>query len=276
MKFRIYREYGALNSKPIFDAVEKGLRHCGHTISTDPDSIPIIWSVLWQGRMLSNRPIYYSCIKKNLPVIIIEVGNLKRNKTWRISLNHINRLGEFANDFDLDQSRPEKLKLKLKSDQLNRKPEILIATQHQHSLQWEGMPLMTTWVRSQISKIREFSDRKIIVRHHPRSPISIVDPDVTLESPIRIPNTYDNYDIDYNYHCVINHNSGPSVQAAIHGVPVVCDDSSLAYDVSNRIDQIENLVFLDRSNWFLKLCHTEWTVDEIESGIPFLRLLSKI
>lgn len=276
MKFRIYREYGALNSKPIFDAVEKGLYRCGHTISTDPDSIPIIWSVLWQGRMLSNRPIYYSCLKKNLPVIIIEVGNLKRNKTWRISLNHINRLGEFANDFDLDQSRPEKLKLKLKSDQLIRKPEILIATQHQHSLQWEGMPVMSTWVRSQISKIREFSDRKIIVRHHPRSPISIIDPTVTLESPVRIPNTYDNYNIDYNYHCVINHNSGPSVQAAIHGVPIVCDESSLAYDVSNSIDQIENLVFPDRSDWFLKLCHTEWTVDEIESGIPFSRLLSKI
>jgi hypothetical protein len=28
----------------------------------------------------------------------------------------------------------------------------------------------------------------------------------------------------------------------------------------------------DRTDWFIKLCHTEWTVSEIEQGLPFLRL----
>ena len=87
-----------------------------------------------------------------------------------------------------------------------------------------------------------------------------------------LPNTYDSFDFDYNYHCVINYNSGPTVQAAINGVPVICDQSGLAYPVSDRLENIENIQLPNREEWFLKLCHTEWTVDEISQGIPLSRI----
>jgi hypothetical protein len=32
----------------------------------------------------------------------------------------------------------------------------------------------------------------------------------------------------------------------------------------------------DREDWFLKLCHTEWTVSEIAQGIPMQRLMPLI
>jgi hypothetical protein len=51
--------------------------------------VGVIWSVLWQGRMRPNKTIYESFRKLNKPIIIIEVGNLKRGLTWRICLNHI-------------------------------------------------------------------------------------------------------------------------------------------------------------------------------------------
>jgi len=85
-------------------------------------------------------------------------------------------------------------------------------------------------------------------------------------------NTYDDFDIDYGYHCVINHNSGPAVQAAIQGTPVICDQSSLAFPVSMQLNQIETPYMPDRTQWFTELVHTEWTVSEIAQGIPFLRL----
>ena len=276
MRFRLYREHGALNSAPIFDAVEQGLRSLGHEIVTNNEDIAVIWSVLWSGRMKNNQKIYHQCRLEGKPVMIIEVGNLKRGETWRLSLNHINNLGIFGQHEELDIERPKKLGISLQPYQQNRRGEILIACQHIESLQWEGMPLMKSWCEDIISKIKQYTRRRIIVRPHPRSPFSFNMSNIVFERPQKIPNTYDDFNIFYNYHCVINHNSGPSIQAAIRGVPILCDSTSLASPISIKWENLENPNLPDREQWFLELCHTEWTVDEIQQGIPLLRILSKI
>jgi hypothetical protein len=271
MRFRLYREYGALNSKPVFDAFEQGVKSLGHEISFT-DGIPVIWSVLWSGRMSHNERIFNS----HSPIVIIEVGNLRRGSTWRISLNHINSLGKFGNDNDLDPHRPEKLGVKLGDIKENRRPEIMIATQHQRSLQWRGQPPIANWIQDTVKKIRQHSDRKIVVRPHPRSPISVNIPGVEIGLPRPVAGTYDDFDIDYNCHCVINHNSGPAVQAAVFGTPVICDSTSLAGEISGKFEEIENIKLPQREDWFLKLCHTEWTVNEIAKGLPLKRLESEL
>jgi hypothetical protein len=268
MNFRLYREHGALNSRPVFDAFEQGLESFGHKSVKSGEDVAVIWSVLWSGRMASNRQVYHS----GKPIIIIEVGNLKRNVTWRISLDNINSSGRFANNTDLDPTRSEKLGVFLKSYQETRRPEILIASQHQQSQQWNGMSTMSDWVENTVNEIRKYSDRKIVVRPHPRSPIFLKNSEIIIEQPKKILGSYDDFDIDYNYHCVINHNSGPAVQAAINGVPVVCDKTSLAGEISEKIENIENPNLPNRDDWFLRLCHTEWTVEEITAGIPLNRL----
>jgi len=275
MRFKIYRENGALNSPPIFDAFEKGVKSIGHEIVNNDEDVAVIWSVLWNGRMRNNQKIYEDYRLLGKPVIIIEVGNLKRNITWRICLNHINGLGEFANNKNLDNDRPRKLGINLKPVNKNRNEKILIATQHQKSLQWNGMPTMSTWTLQTIENIRKLTDMPILVRPHPRSPLPGIDiefPNVKLQQPLHLPGTYDDFDIDYNYHCVINHNSGPPIHAAIAGTPIICDKSSLAYPVSSTLEQILNPSLPDREEWLIKLTHTEWTLDEIKSGIPLKRL----
>jgi hypothetical protein len=272
MKFRLYREYGALNSVSVFDAFEQGIRSSGHQITKGDDGIPVIWSVLWQGRMLGNQQIYLNALAKNKPIVIIEVGNLKRGTTWRISLNNINNLGIFSNNIDLDPSRPSKLGIKLLPNNKTRRSDILITAQHEKSLQWNNQPKMSAWVNGKISEIRRYTNRNIVVRPHPRSPLGGIISDAKVWQPIKIQNSYDDFDIDYNYHCVINYNSGPAVQAAIRGVPIICDTSSLAAELSGTIENIENILLPDREDWFLKLCHTEWLVDEIAKGIPLKRL----
>lgn len=272
MRFRLYREYGALNSRPVFDAVEQGLRSSGHEIVNDGEDVPVIWSVLWSGRMASNKKVYDNFIRKNKNVLIVEVGNFFRGKTWRISLNNINRNGIFGNSQDLDQSRPSKLNVNFESYRKNRNSSILIATQHDKSLQWEGQLTPNQWVSDIVFQIRRYSDRPVVIRPHPRCRFSINLQNVTVQLPKPVPGTYDDFDIDYNFHCVINHNSGPAVQAAIKGVPVICDSSSLAYPVSDKLENIENISLPDRDQWFLELCHTEWTLDEISQGIPFIRI----
>jgi hypothetical protein len=62
------------------------------------------------------------------------------------------------------------------------------------------------------------------------------------------------------------------VQAAINGTPVICDPTSLAASVSDSWQNLESIQLPNRDDWYLGLCHTEWTVDEIAQGIPLMRL----
>lgn len=276
MRFKLYRQFGALNSPSIFDAFQQGLQAQGHTVVSDNEDVAVIWSVLWNGRMSSNQQVYERCRRENKPVIIIEVGNLKRNETWRICLNHINGLGEFGANEDIDVNRPKKLGLQMSLPNTNRKEAILIATQHHKSLQWQGMPSMSDWTIQTINAIRKITDRPIVIRPHPRSPMPGIEHEwhnVTRQQPVQVTGTYDSFDINYNYHVVINHNSGPPILAAINGTPVITGDSSLAYPVSDKLENIEDPKLPDdRLLWFTKLTHCEWTVDEIKQGIPIKRL----
>ncbi len=276
MKFRLYKEYGALNSPEIFSAIEQGILAAGHTIVSENEDVPVIWSVLFQGRMLSNEKVYDDAIARGKPVLIIEVGNLSRGKTWRLCIDNINGTGKFGNEFDLDPLRPQKLGISLKPYQEKRRGEILIAAQHERSLQWRGMPSMKRWTESTVEQLKNLTKRRIIVRPHPRNPFTVKISNVLQEQPRKIPDTYDDFNIFYGYHCVINHNSGPAVQALIQGVPVICDSTSLAGELSNKIENLENLQYFPREEWFLKICHTEWTVDEIRQGTPIKRLIPEI
>jgi len=275
MNLKIYREYGALNSTPVFDAFEKGATACGFKIVDNNEDISVIWSVLWQGRMAKNQWVYNKAKEFGRPVIIIEVGTLIRGQTWKISVNNINANGIF-NFENLDIGRIDKLNVRLQPISVNPRPEILIALQHQQSLQWQGQPEIEQWANTTIANLKLHTDRSIVVRPHPRNPIRKPIIGAQVEIPKQIPGTYDSFDIDYNFHCVVNYNSGPAVQAAIAGTPIICDRSSLAYEMSGKISSIESIKLPNRDQWFLKLCHTEWTIDEIASGLPIDRLRDKI
>jgi hypothetical protein len=266
MNLSYFPKFTALQSEPIWKAFLEGCIANNITVvenSMTADAV-VIWSVLWHGRMQNNFQIYQHYRSQNKPVFIIEVGALCRGVTWKISINNITSAGIYPTT-QIDVNRPKKLGLSLASS-IKKYDSILIATQHPKSLQWANMPAIEQWVTSVVREVKQHSDRKIIIRPHPRWPIRTAIE--TIEQPIKLPNTYDVFNIDYNHHCVINYNSGPSIQAAIAGTLVICDKSSLAHPISTSIQQIENPILIDREEWFLNICHTEWTVEEIKQGIP--------
>jgi hypothetical protein len=193
-------------------------------------------------------------------------------------LDHVNNLGFFGDLSDIDIRRPEKFKIKLKPERKSSNPSILIACQHEKSLQWQGLPPMPVWIEQTVKNVRSYSNRPIIIRNHPRSRFSqtLKNINVQYQNPSPIPKSYDDFDMDYDYHCVINHNSGPGIQSAIHGTPIICDPSSLAFPVSDYISNIETPSPKDRSQWLIEIAHTEWFLDEIDKGIPLSRLLPEI
>lgn len=276
MKFRIYREFGALNSRPIFDAVELGLKALGHISVPKDEDLSVIWSGLWHGRMLPNQKIYEQNCFNHKKTLFIEVGSLLRNITWKIALNQITNKGIFGNLRNLDYDRPKKLGINLDQAKEKTSDDILIACQHDKSLQWEGQPPLVDWINLTVNTIRKYSDRKILIRPHPRCNLRSIPIEGTIITPNKINNTYDNFDINYNHHCVINFNSGPAIQAAIFGVPIICDSSSLAYPVSDQFENIEKITLKPREQWLIEISHTEWTTDEIRSGVPFRRIFENI
>src|SRR6056297_3665409 len=135
MKFSLFREYGAQNSKPVFEAFEHSLQEAGHETVTNNmyADVAVIWSVLWNGRMRNNQTVWEHYRQNHRNVIVLEVGGIQRGTTWKVGLNGINRDAYFG-ETDNDNTRANILGLELKPWRKDGE-YILICGQHDKSLQ---------------------------------------------------------------------------------------------------------------------------------------------
>lgn len=283
MRFSLFKEYGAMNSKPVFEAFEQSLRKAGHTIIDDSmhADVAVIWSVLFNGRMSPNRPIWDYYTKTGKKVIVLEVGGIKRGTTWKVGLNGINRDGYFG-DVGASSVRADSFKIKLKPWRKVGK-YILICGQHDKSLQWRDMPRMSNWFLKTYDTIRKYTDRPIIFRPHPRCRLEHIERGLSYverQEPRHIHGTYDDFDMQFdNVFATVSYSSNPGCHSIIQGVPSFVSPSSLAYDVANDIDflhDIENPIMPDRTQWLNDYAWTEFTLEEIAAGLPLKRLTPKL
>ena len=278
MNFSLYTNYGALNSPPIFQAFANGVKALGHEVSYNNDDadVAVIWSVLWDGRMRPNEAVWQNYRNSGRNVIVIEVGTLFRSITWRIGINGINREANFGLTGN-DDSRVKKFKLTLQENRSNPNGPILLCTQSPKSRQWRNELPMNTWVKYVIKDIRKQTDRDIIIRPHPRYPVEMVqEKNVTYQLPNHIKN--DVWDLKTkDAFAVVNLSSGPGVQATLWGTPAYVGKESMAYEIANEIGGDYNNPKMptmeEKQQWLNDLTYTEWTVEEINKGIPLERLL---
>lgn len=280
MRFNLYNSYGALNSQHVFNSFEQGLKAIGHdVVRNDHDAdVAVIWSVLWYGRMRPNKEIFARYRKFNKPVIVLEVGNLRRDKshdgsdpcgTWKVGLNGINRQNYFVQG--QDNRRRSSLDLIL-SPWKSSGSHILICAQHERSQQWETMPSGSLWVEQQVKQLRQYTDRPIIFRPHPRFPMrpAIQGYNASLSTA--------SFEQDLiNSWAVVNWCSNPGVESVVKGIPAFVSERSLAYPVGNlEFSNIENPYRPDRDQWANDLAWTEWTQEEMRKGIPQTLLIDSI
>lgn len=280
MKIAYFPNQCARNSGPVMTALLAGLKNFGHQCvesSMEADAA-IIWSVLWAGRMVANQSVWQHYRDAGRPVIVVDVGTLYRGETWKISLNSTTADGYYGHQTNLDWNRPRKLGISLAIN-LSKNPRIVIASQHALSLQVADLPSVESWIVDQVRQLRTVTERPIVVRPHPRSRLNLtrldsLPRDIIIETPQKIVNTYDSYNLAFDCHAMINYNSGPGIQAALAGTRPVVDRSSLARPVSIKIEDIEQPYTVNRDQWLVEICHTEYTLNEIEKGtwIPRLNL----
>ena len=267
------------NSGPVMAAMLESLRHAG--ISTEENSMTsdavIIWSVLWSGRMIKNREIYQHYRSLGRPVIVIDIGSLHRGITWKVAIDNITAEGYYGHTQDLDWNRPSRLGVSLGTAERSGS-HVVIAAQNSASLQVQDLESMESWIAQQVALIRAHTDRAIRIRPHPRSRLAVskLPANVNVEFPRRVPNTYDSFDMRFDCHAMVNLNSGPGIQAAVQGVRPIVDSSSLAHPVSVSIHDIERPYDINRDQWLVEICHTEYTVEEIAQGLWLKRLSDKL
>ena len=280
MKFNLRRKYGALNSSPVFDAFHTGANALGHDVVVDSnDGIDVIWSVLFNGRMAGNQAIWETCQKEERPCIVLEVGGIKRGTTWKVALNGINRDAYFG-PTGHNSDRAKQLGLVVKPWRTEGK-YILICGQHDKSLQWQGMPRMSNWFLDTYDQIRKVTDRPILFRPHPRCRLEHIERGlrhVERQEPHQIKGTYDDFDMGFdNVWATVSWSSNPAIHSVIEGVPAFTGPSSLAFDVAlQNLQQIEDPLYCDRTQWLNDYAHTEYTIEEISQGIALKHLTSKL
>ena len=277
MNISIFNRFGALNSVPVFEAFREGCKRNRIRV-TEHDSaadVAVIWSQLWTGRMAPNRTVWQEFTTAGKPVIVMEVGQLMRGVTWKMGINGVNARAQWGEGSQQDRAKM----LSVRLQPWHQGDHILIAMQRTDSEQWAGLPPADQWLTQTIARIREHSDRPIVVRPHPRQRLAPV-PGVTIQQPQSLRGTYDEFDFRSSLGrawAVVNENSGPGSQAVIDGVPAFVGADSMAFPVANTdFAHIEKPRMPERSAWLEQLCHTEWTVSEIRSGLPLGRLLKSL
>jgi hypothetical protein len=278
MKFSLFTNYGALNSAPVFSAFEQSLLRKGYAVRKNDMNcdVAVIWSVLWNGRMTGNKSVWEHYRNTGRNVIVLEVGGIRRGTTWKVGLNGINR-GSYHSSRGNDSIRHSSLELKLKPWRTNGE-FILLCGQHDKSLQWKNMPSMSNWIIQTVDTIRQYTNRPIIFRPHPRCKLDHIErslKNVYRQEPVMLANTYDSYDLKFdNIWATVSWSSNPGPQSIIEGVPAFVGPNSLAYDVANTdFKNIENPLMPDRQQWLNDYAWTEFTLEEIATGIP-LELLT--
>lgn len=277
----IFPLQAAQNSRAVMDAFVRSANDAGiHVVSNNMDcDAALIWSVLWSGRMRPNRKVYEHYRAQNKPVIIADIGALRRGITWKVAINHLTAEGYYGHHENLDADRPRKLNVTLTTNAYHGE-RILLAAQHDQSLQVQSAGGVVNWLNTTIDRLREHTDRGIVIRPHPRSPISAKmfrgRTGIRFEQPRPLVNTYDDFDLNFNYHAVVNHNSGVGIKSVLAGVRTLVDSTSLAYPAAISIEDLERPYDRDREQWLIEICHTEYTTDEITQGIWVKRLKEKL
>ena len=173
-------------------------------------------------------------------------------------------------DYEIDPMRWEKI---FKEKNIKLKPwrstgdHILICTQRNGGWSMKGLDV-PTWLEQTVNKIRQYTDRRIVVRGHPgdRYHKQYIDRNkYTLSSSPLITQDFQ------NCHAVITYNSSPAVAAAIEGIPVYVTDpetkTSQASAVANTdLSTIEKPMLFAREEWLQKLAMCHWNSNEIGGG----------
>tara|TARA_R110000782_G_scaffold106435_1_gene194658 strand:+ start:1049 stop:1864 length:816 start_codon:yes stop_codon:yes gene_type:complete len=135
------------------------------------------------------------------------------------------------------------------------------------------------WTEATVEKLREHTDRKIVIRPHPLYRKSTLHKELQekilsvadvhwQETDLRRAGFVPIQDQLNKAWCTVTYTSGSGIDAVLQGIPnIACDTGSMVYDVSSKeISEVENPFTGDKLEWTNKIAHCQWSIEEFESG----------
>lgn len=224
-------------------------------------------------------------LKHNRYVLVVD-SNLFLYKNTANPLHYLRYSfnGVFPNTgiyFDVEtnpdrwQSISKNLNLILK-DYRTTGNHILLCLQRNGGWSMDGYDVQT-WTIDTIKKLRAVTDRPIIIRGHPNDSnakryLDPKNPECKIRGFTNVFFSEFGRSLEQdlvNCWAVVNHNSSPTVGAAIEGYPVFVSDperSQCRIIANTDLSKIENPNLPDRQTWIEKISMSHWNFDELRSG----------
>jgi len=214
---------------------------------------------------------YWLSIDSN---VFIYKNNLNPHKYLRYSFNGVfPATGIYCNDNPGDENWNN-----IKRDyNMDLKPwrtqgsHILITLQRPLGWSMRGVDLMK-WLKRTLGKVREHTDRPIVLRWHPGDWKAYPNYKPTLDKFGVTVSPQDRHITQDLRNCwaLICHNSTPSAVAPIEGIPAfITDDPAYSQggDIANTdFSLLENPNLPDREQWIRKLAQCHWSFEDVRSG----------
>lgn len=150
-----------------------------------------------------------------------------------------------------------------------------------------GYKNFTDWMFKTILTVKQYTDREIIIRPHPRGLAHglkgaqwIVDniPGVSISDNITKGGGQGGHGLAADLlqaHCVITYNSLSGIESVEEGIPTFAlDNGSMIWPIAHRdLSTIENLDYaIDITQWKYDIAYTQWNTKEQESGESWAHL----
>ena len=206
--------------------------------------------------------------------ILGERGYIKRDDYYSIGLTNyaheINNEADFKNE-EMPGDRAKDLNVELKpwKEPDKKRKYVLFCGQTYNDGNVNDLDDYQEWLTKTLEFLLEKSDRKIIYRGHP---LELRGP--TLPEGVRL-STGRTIEQDFALAAtVVSYSSNSCVESVIEGIPsFVISKKSVAWDVtSHDLSEINNPKIFDREQWLNNLAYTQWSLKEIEEGLPFKHL----
>lgn len=210
-----------------------------------------------------------------------EVKNVGDDDWYRIGLNgFLEDTGEFNNkrkNSDRWEIIKKEFNLEIEPWQGNGK-NILVVLQVPGDASLNGIDI-NQWAVDTVTEIRKYSDRPIILRAPQVHKVfdhkllqKLIDETDNIEfqkgeKENLIPTIKSCF-------CTVAYSSGLSVESALLGIPAFAlSKSNFAYRLgNNHIKNIEKPKYNDRQQWLNNLSYAQWSLQEIEKGLPWQHL----
>jgi len=132
-------------------------------------------------------------------------------------------------------------------------------------------PKSKLWLDHTLRILPKYTNKPVVIREKPTQQVIGINNQIIKPLTFKHSNTIEQELV--NAFAVVTYNRGVTVQATLEGIPIVCDQNNAASPITNRIEEIDNPLFVPREQWLHQLVHHQYRTREMIDGTVWQMLI---